>query len=272
MVSFNENFLPNDDFDSFLSDLNKEPVVDFDSKQLAQDLGVKFNLVLERLEYHPLDEENERSTALQQEFLDTIFQSHPDIDIEMAEALAKNNLEIMAMNESAILGIIEMTLFSVEYDIAKGTLDPEKIASSKAKLYTDLLIKNGLDSQDILLAVVNKSIPGPELEPEDLALASYFMQSMEEFANKEERVKLDRELIDEACVFLGIDPHDNAKQNSAKIVSIANVVFDGRMQFDTHNAAANREERIRTAARDLSLDETITQGIVRFIELKYPLN
>ena len=272
MDSINENSLPNDDFDSFLSDLNKEPVVAFDSQQLAQDLEARFENVLEQLEYQSLGEENERSTALRHEFLDAITRLHPDIDFETAEALAKTNFEVMAMNEAVVLTSIKMTLFSVEYTIANGTLDPENITASKAKLYTDLLIKNNLDPQDPLLTVLNKSIPGPEFEPKDPALASYFMQSIEEFANEEEKKKLDRELIDEACAFLGVDSHDYTQQNAAKIVSIAHVVFNGRMHFNTHNAAANREERIRSAARELSLDETITQGIIRFIEIKFPLN
>ena len=272
MVSFNENFSPNDGFDSFLHDLNKEPVVEFDSQQLAQDLEARFDLALEQLEYHPLGEKNERSTALRHEFLDAFTQSHHDIDLEMAAALAKTNFEIMAMNESAILATIKMTFFSVEYDIARGTLDPKKIAALKAKLYTDLLIKNSLDSRDSLLAVLNKSIPGPEFEPEDPVLSLYFMQSMEEFANEEEKKKLDRELIYEACAFLGTEPHDDIEQNGAKIVSLAHVIFNGRMQFDTQNAAANREERIRTTARELSLDETIIQSLVRFIEIKFPLS
>lgn len=272
MNSFNENSFPADDFDSFLSDLNKEPVAAFDSQQLAHDLESRFTLVLEQLEYQSLNEENERSTALRHEFLNAITSSYPDIDFEKAETLAKTNFEIMAMKESFVLTSIKMTFFSVEYDIANGTLDPGKITSNKAKLYTDLLVKNELDSIDPLLTVLNKSLPGPEFGPEDPVLAPYFMQSMEEFANEEEKKKLDRELIDEACVFLGIDPYDDTEQNGAKIISIAHVVFSGKMQFDTHNATANREERIRTTARELSLDEKITQGILRFVELKFPLN
>ena len=272
MDSNSENSLPNSDFDSFLSDLNKEPVAKFDMQQLAQDLDTRFDSVIEELEYQSLNEENGRSTSLWHELLEVTAELHPDMDYEMVEALAKNTFKEMAMNEAATLVLIKMTLFSAEYDIANGTLDPEKITDQKAKLYTDLLIKRGLDSQDPLLSVLNKSIPGPELDPEDPALAPYFMQSMEEFANGEEKNKLDRELIQEACVFLGIDLNNNTDENAAKILSIGHVIFIGRMHFDVQNAAANREERIRTAAREYSLDETTTQGIVRFIELKYPLN
>jgi hypothetical protein len=259
-------------FDSFLSDLNKNPVAQFDSKQLLEDVNLRFKTVLDEVDYQDLYEDNERSAATAREFLEMTTEMYPDTDPEINEANAKTSLAVMAMNESSILTSIRMTMFTVEYYIANGELDPDKITATKAKLYTDLLVKNNLDPQNTLLAVLNKSIPGPELEPEDPLLSPYFMQSMEEFANEEEKKKANRALVDEAYVFLGIDQNDTTGDNLSRVVSIAHIVVVSTMQLDTQNAVANREERIRSSARELSLDTEIAEGIIRFIELKFPSN
>jgi len=269
MSEFTSSTPSDDEFSSFLEGINNEPTLEFDEKLLAADLELKFQSVLDEADFQPIGDDNERSELLMHELLATIGESNEE-DVYI-EATAAHYFSVMEMNEQYMLATIKMTLFSVEYDIANGVIDPEAVLATKAKLYTDLLVKQKLDQDSPLLSILNKSLPGPELQPDDPSLSPYFIASMEELANDEERKRDDLAPIDEACVFLGIDPNDYSDENAKLKLAISQLVFTGRMQFDAQNASANREERIRKTARDFSVEEDIVKKVIQFIEQKFPI-
>lgn len=272
MTKFTEEMSPSDDeYRSFLEELETNPPSTFDTEALNAQIDARFQAVLDNLHYEPLREGNERAQE-EMNVLTRYIEASGGVEPEFVETIAKNNLRIMAIEEESLVKMIKVAYSASEFDIASGTADPGYIFERKAKLYTDLLIKHGLESDNVLIEVMNKAVPGREItDPNDPELFSHFTASILEQAKEKEYKFEDEAELANICSLLGLDLLEDHDEYEKIKMAVAGMLHIAKNPFGSDISIAKRERQLHTAANVYELSPGLTERIVQLINAKFPL-
>lgn len=265
MTEFKESTPPSEeDFNSFLAEINNMPEARFDTMAMISEVEENFQVVLSELEYEPIKEGGERALAEKEHILHAIMSTEA-VDDVVANIAAENSIKLIAEEERLILLAIKSLAARCEFDILndndEGWL---KATSIKAKLYTDLQLLHGVTPDNILMDIMNRTVPGPLIERNDPMLKPFYLASMHDAESgiKKERII---NFITEACVFLEIGANYSPEDRDILTDGIAYLVFVGTIEEQSPNAAANHEELVRSVTQKFLFSPELTEKVLEII-------
>lgn len=262
---------PDEEFDAFLTEINNQGELDFDVELFLLRVEANFQNELEKSGYLRLVEGNSRYEDELGRMVSDIRNTH-HVNSEQAELVARNSLRQVSLNEDGIVKLIKATYVFNEYDILKGVANEDAFIARKSKLYTDLLVKYGIEQGSSLSNVVATLLRGGSIGPDDPRLDTYFMQSMEE----QERAQKNRGKIDplatEAMSFIDLD---HAVESQLKFVeekiSIEHILVLAQNESNSQTVA-RRDKYMRLAARIFELSPAVAERLFQFINQKIPIS
>ena len=255
-----------DEFETFLHDISAPEEIDFDTEMFLLHIDVSFQSTLDELGYQRLNQE----TARAKEELSVMFElltTHYDMSDEMASMIARNNLHLMAVTEDEILRSIKTQYALAEYDISQGVTTPEDLTNRKTSLYTDLLFKYQMTKENQLLTVINRVMPGPQVEDNDPRFDMHVMTTLEKLVAKKNNREQNTSLVNEACKALGLQTAEHSAVYDVSRNSVDYIFSLVRHELSDKDKAY-RDERVRTAARAQGFNQATAEKIVSYVDQK----